>query len=436
MNIEKKFTASLHTHVRSLFDADINAKALCERIKELGGGGCAITDHGVLSSIEDYRRVFADNDLKLIPGCELYVDGGILGRLHLVVLARNDHGYHGLCKIVTAANKESRGDYPVITQERLFEIMKDYRGDVFALSACMQGVISAIFLLNRTVEKKIAKLREKQNGYISPESDKYVGAKTMVEELTAKVATITEKRDIAKVWADKKYTNQEKAIEKLDGEERQKAEAELAKNKEISQKAVTALAEKKEQLKVAKKEVSEATKALKDMEAQIDKWNNIQSEIDTISKELRSDEEITALAEDTAKAYIEAFGKGRFLAEVQYHGIEEEKICYPGVVRVAKKIGIPLVATNDVHILNKTPEERLKRQILRSLRFGTAFEEENPGDEELYLKDNFELETALTQIISQEDAVKAISNIDVVFNACDVKFETGKHYPKFRERKE
>ena len=89
-----------------------------------------------------------------------------------------------------------------------------------------------------------------------------------------------------------------------------------------------------------------------------------------------------------------------------------------------------------MHILNKTPEERLKRQILRSLRFGTAFEEENPGDEELYLKDNFELEAALTQIISKEDAVKAISNIDVVFNACDVKFETGKHYPKFRERKE
>lgn len=85
------FTASLHTHVRSLYDAYINAEQLCEKIVKMGGKGCAITDHGVLSSIEDYKTVFRDNGLKLIPGCELYVDGGILGRLHLVVLATNGY---------------------------------------------------------------------------------------------------------------------------------------------------------------------------------------------------------------------------------------------------------------------------------------------------------------------------------------------------------
>lgn len=152
-----KFTASLHTHVRSLYDAHIDAKALCERISMMEGKGCAITDHGVLSSIEDYRAVFKDYGLKMIPGCELYVDGGILGRLHLVVLAKNDNGYKGICKIVTQSNRTMQGEYPVISQDDLFSIMRDYKGDIFALSACMQGVISAIFLQNNTVEKKLKK---------------------------------------------------------------------------------------------------------------------------------------------------------------------------------------------------------------------------------------------------------------------------------------
>jgi DNA polymerase-3 subunit alpha len=76
-NIVKKLSPQLHMHVRSLYDADIDPQRLCNKIKELGGDGVAITDHGVVSSIEDYRRVFADNGLKLVPGCELYVDGNV-----------------------------------------------------------------------------------------------------------------------------------------------------------------------------------------------------------------------------------------------------------------------------------------------------------------------------------------------------------------------
>lgn len=433
MNITNRFTASLHTHVRSIFDAQINAVELCERIKELGGRGCAITDHGVLSSIEDYKPVFEEYGLKMIPGCEIYVDGGILGRLHLVVLAKNYHGYQGICKIVTRANRESKSDYPTIAQDSLFEIMKDYKGDIFALSACMQGVISAIFLSNQTVQNKIGKLELKQAKYPSPSSLLYKDTKDNVDSMEKELSILIEKRDIAKMWAEKKYTRREKEIAKLNEEQQTTALTELNKEKEISEKAKIALEEKKAAIAELKKKISAQQKVLKELEASFEKFNNIQLEIDEIKKELKSDEEIYTAAIKTTKSYLEAFGNGRFLAEIQYHGIPEEAICYPKVIEVAKELGLPLVATNDVHILTNSEEDRLRRCILRSLRFGTSFEEENVGDEELYLKDNYELLEALKGIINEDDAIKAINNIDVVFDACDVKFERGKHYPKFKE---
>jgi DNA polymerase-3 subunit alpha len=430
-----KFTASLHTHVRSLYDAHIDAKALCERISMMEGKGCAITDHGVLSSIEDYRAVFKDYGLKMIPGCELYVDGGILGRLHLVVLAKNDNGYKGICKIVTQSNRTMQGEYPVISQDDLFSIMRDYKGDIFALSACMQGVISAIFLQNNTVEKKIEKIRKKQEKYTDPTSNEMVDIREKVEKATLHVDEMIQKRDETKALSEMKFIQREKAISKKEsqGEDVKELLLELETDKEKANKAKEVLPDVKKELDDAKKSLSAYIKEEKELLASVDKFLALEEEIIKLKKELKSAEELYALAKETANKYLNVFGKGRFLAEVQYHGIEEEAICFPKVVDIAKDLGLPLVATNDVHILTNSDDDRLRRQILRSLRFGEVFEEENVGASELFLKDNYELKDALSKIISEDDAIRAIKNIDVVFDACNVEFVTGKHYPKFKE---
>ena len=39
----KGFVTSIHTHMRSLYDADTSAKDICDRIKELGGSGICCT---------------------------------------------------------------------------------------------------------------------------------------------------------------------------------------------------------------------------------------------------------------------------------------------------------------------------------------------------------------------------------------------------------
>jgi len=429
----KKFTASLHTHVRSQFDAQIEAKELCEKIKEMGGSGCAITDHGVLSSIEDYKSAFSNSGLKMIPGVELYVDGGILGRLHLVLLAKNDRGYNGICRIVTESNRNLQDGFPVIEQEKLLKMAREYRGDIFALSACMQGVICAIFLQNKKVWDTVAKLKKKQDKYISPEDEQVFNASLAENEAQTAYEKAIANRDEIKLTAEMKFSKREKAIETAmkNGDDVTELLSELNEDKKKAEIAKKLLPDAKNAVTTAKKNLSAATKAKKEVCESLEKWLAYEDQILHIKEELQSDDTLAETAKNVILSYQEAFGKYNFFAELQYHGIKEEAECFPKLVSVAKETGMPFVATNDVHILENTEDERLRRQILRSLRFGKQFEEEGAGDEELYLKDNYELYEALVKIIPEDVIIPAIKNIDFIFDRCNVEFVTDKHYPEY-----
>ncbi len=436
MNTDTKFTASLHTHVRSLYDADISAENLCKRIKELGGKGCAITDHGVLTSIEDYRRVFADNDLKMIPGVELNVDGGINGRLHLILLAANDNGYKVISKIVTRSNENLQNGYPVATFESIKEYLTENEGDVIGLSACMQGVISAIFLQNDKVEKKIAKLRAGQEKYINPSSPKATEFKAKLDEADQKLEDAIRYRDDTKACAEQTFKAREKAVQKLvdaNDASAKDAVAKLEADKKASTLAKAELESAKEAVATAKKALSTAKSEYKKIEESIEKYFEYEEEIAKIQTELKTEEELYVKATAEMEKYVELFGRGNFYAEIQYHGIPEEAICFPKVVQIAKEHSIPVVATNDVHILNNTPEERTKRRVLRSLRFSKEYEDENVGDSELYLKTDAEVKESLLKIFDEATVNEAIVNIKVIFDRCNVEFVTGKHYPKFSQ---
>lgn len=440
MNINNRFTASLHTHVKSLFDAQIGAKELCKRIKELGGKGCAITDHGVVSSIEDYRAVFADNDLKLIPGCELYVDGGILGRTHLIVLAKNDNGWKGICKIVTESNKNLVSGFPVITQDDLFKIVERYKGDIIATSACMYGVINAVYLQNLAVQKLIDKAKKKQEKYIDPCSSEMTAYKNELENAQKAYDEAIFRRDDTKKTAEQKFVQREKTVAKLEknGDPSAKEAREILEaDKKAYEEAKVLLPEIKKAVEGSKKKLSEITSEYKKMCEDAGKYTEIQNDIDELKKQMKEDSEIDSMAKSAAIRFSEGFGKGCFYIELQYHGIEEEKLVFTKISALSKELGIPVVATNDVHILTNSVDDRLRRCILRSIRFGSdqnaTFQDENDGDAELYLKNNHELAAALLEILDEKTVEEAINNIDVIFDECNVEFKTGKHYPKFSQ---
>ena len=429
------FITSLHTHVRSQFDAMMFPEDLVKRITEMGGQGIAITDHGVLSSIEDYRPYFADAGLKLIPGCELYIDGGIRGRMHLVVLAMDDEGYHGICKIVTKSNETLQKGYPVITQEKLFEMMNLYRGHIIALSACMQGVLAATILKNSTVQKKIDKVQSELEHSGDPIKDEEDGLNAIKDAETV-VKSLIAKRDSTKMCAEQKFVAREKKVAKLEScnsPDAVTARKELTEDQSRAEKAKEELPTICSKLDAAKKTLTEHKKLQEDLTAAADKYRQLLDQLNRLRDELQSESDLYKSAKEDAEKYLSVFGPGCFYAELQYHGIEEEAKCFPVIAKLAKEIGIPVVATNDAHMITNSDDERLRRQILRSMRFGKSFEEESVGDDQLYIKSNEELTKSLLKILPTDIVEESIDNIEVIFNRCDVKFETGKHYPKYKE---
>lgn len=56
----------------------------------------------------------------------------------------------------------------------------------------------------------------------------------------------------------------------------------------------------------------------------------------------------------SADEFAQIFGKGNFYLELMSHGIDDQKIVNEGLVKIAKDLDLPLVATNDVHYLEQS----------------------------------------------------------------------------------
>nr|MDQ6931389.1 DNA polymerase III subunit alpha [Candidatus Eremiobacteraeota bacterium] len=60
-----------------------------------------------------------------------------------------------------------------------------------------------------------------------------------------------------------------------------------------------------------------------------------------------------AKAKAAAQTYIDIFGD-RFYMEIMRHGMPEEDVINTGLVKIARELSVPVVATNDSHYLNRT----------------------------------------------------------------------------------
>ncbi len=70
-----------------------------------------------------------------------------------------------------------------------------------------------------------------------------------------------------------------------------------------------------------------------------------------IPANLRADQEQRAIA--AAATYRDILGPGNFFLEMQYQGIDDQRVVNAGLQRVAQALDLPLVCTNDVHYLNR-----------------------------------------------------------------------------------
>ncbi|HIE35908.1 MAG TPA: DNA polymerase III subunit alpha, partial [Candidatus Omnitrophica bacterium] len=76
-----------------------------------------------------------------------------------------------------------------------------------------------------------------------------------------------------------------------------------------------------------------------------------------------------------ADDYLNIFGKGNFYLEIMENGLEEQKKVNQYLLKIAKELNIPLVATNDVHYLEK--EESFAHEVLLCIQTQTTLSDPN-----------------------------------------------------------
>jgi DNA polymerase III subunit alpha len=151
----------LHLHTEySLLDGMCRIPPLIDRAKELGYDTLAITDHGnMYGAIEFYQKAITAG-IKPIIGCEVYV--ALESRLrraaadknshHLVLLAKNQTGYHNLLALNTKAHLEGFYYKPRVDKE----ILAQYSEGLVAFSACLGGEIPQLVMEGRDEDAKLA----------------------------------------------------------------------------------------------------------------------------------------------------------------------------------------------------------------------------------------------------------------------------------------
>ncbi|MFH0776437.1 MAG: PHP domain-containing protein, partial [Patescibacteria group bacterium] len=83
-----------------------------------------------------------------------------------------------------------------------------------------------------------------------------------------------------------------------------------------------------------------------------------------------------AEAEEAVRRYQKFFGAENFYLEVQNHpGIPEQKIANARVIELARKLKVPLVATNDCHYVRR--EDAEAQDVLLCVQTGNLISEEN-----------------------------------------------------------
>ena len=155
----------IHLHVHtyySILDGQSPVQKIVDKAVANGMKGMAITDHGNMFGVKELYnycnkingklKAEGKEPFKPIFGCEMYVahrrkcdrvkEKGDMGGYHLIVLAKNYHGYKNLIKLVSRAWVDGYYMRPRTDREDL----EKYHEDLIVCSACIAGEVPAKIL--------------------------------------------------------------------------------------------------------------------------------------------------------------------------------------------------------------------------------------------------------------------------------------------------
>jgi DNA polymerase-3 subunit alpha len=132
-------------------------------------------------------------------------------------------------------------------------------------------------------------------------------------------------------------------------------------------------------------------------------------------------------ARDAAGMYKDILGPGNFFLEMQWHGIEEQRIVNGGIPAIARDLGLELVCTNDVHYLRDSDAH--PHDILLCIGTGKGV---NDPKRLRYDSKQFFLKTAEEMTAVFKDFPEALANTVRIGERCNVVLAEGEnHLPNF-----
>jgi DNA polymerase III subunit alpha len=144
-----------------------------------------------------------------------------------------------------------------------------------------------------------------------------------------------------------------------------------------------------------------------------------------IATEIRSEQARRAMA--AAAGYRDILGDGNFFLEMQYQGLDEQRIVNTGLLPIARDLGLPLVCTNDVHYLRQ--EDHKPHDILLCIGTGKSVHDEQRLR---YHGDQFFLKSAAEMAEIFKDHPAALKNTVAIAERVNVEIPTGEnHLPRF-----
>ncbi|PYQ12728.1 MAG: DNA polymerase III subunit alpha [Acidobacteria bacterium] len=143
-----------------------------------------------------------------------------------------------------------------------------------------------------------------------------------------------------------------------------------------------------------------------------------------IATHLRAGAESAAL--QAVGEFSELFGKDRFYLELMDHGLEEQRRVNQGLVRLHRRTGLPLVATNDTHYLRK--EDHQAHDVLLAIGSGKKVSD---TDRLRFDAEEFYLKTAEEMARVFPDRPEALASTVKIAEMCSFQLKGAASLPAF-----
>jgi DNA polymerase-3 subunit alpha len=135
-----------------------------------------------------------------------------------------------------------------------------------------------------------------------------------------------------------------------------------------------------------------------------------------------------AAAERLAETYLDIFGPDRFFVELQDHGLQDQRTINPELADMARRLGVGVIASNDVHYLDADDAEA--HDVLCCINTGSQVTDVDRfkfESDQFYFKSGDEMAALFPQ------NVEAVGNTLRVAELCNLELDLSqRHAPVFR----